>query len=80
MVDAVRVNLDQISLEFHPSNNYTYVVNRLARTVSVIESSDVVSYSPKADAGPDQSVNSNDIVQLDGSNSSDPNNFQLAYF
>lgn len=34
---------------------------------------------PVADAGADQSVRSNDIVQLDGSNSSDPNGSPLSY-
>jgi YVTN family beta-propeller protein len=35
---------------------------------------------PIADAGPDQSVKSNDIVRLDGSNSSDQNGSPLTYY
>lgn len=35
---------------------------------------------PIADAGPDQSVISDEVVQLDGSNSSDPGGSNLSYF
>lgn len=39
-----------------------------------------VIVKPVADAGSDKLVNSNDIVQLDGSDSSGPNNSPLTYF
>ncbi len=56
-----------------------YVAN-WAGDISVISKSSSEELFPIADAGFDQSVNSRDIIQLNGSNSSDPNGSQLSYF
>ncbi|WP_172602102.1 S8 family peptidase [Candidatus Nitrosocosmicus franklandus] len=49
------------------------------RNIGVTDSPVVVQQPPKADAGPDQTVNSGSTVRLDGSRSSDPNNSPLTY-
>ena len=51
-----------------------YVTNMTSDTVSIIG-----SIVPIANAGPDQTVNPRDTVQLDGSGSSDPRDETLIY-
>lgn len=48
-------------------------------SVTILVSPTQIALTPVADAGPDQFVGNNDSVQLDGSNSFDPNNSPLIY-
>ncbi|HET6590458.1 MAG TPA: hypothetical protein VFG45_09860 [Candidatus Nitrosocosmicus sp.] len=68
-----------ISLLFNPYNNNIYVANFESGNVNVVGIIPPPTIEPTADAGPDQSVKSNDIVQLNGSNSSDHNGSSLSY-
>jgi YVTN family beta-propeller protein len=66
------------ALEYNPSNEDIYVANQGSGTVSVI--SDLSQpIPPTADAGADQAVDSGDIVQLDGSGSTNPSGDALTY-
>ena len=78
VVDTVPVGVKPYAILFNPSNNDVYVANQGSGTVSVI-GTDQSASEPTADAGPDQTVQSRDIVQFDGSNSSDPNGSSLTY-
>jgi YVTN family beta-propeller protein len=80
VTDTIPVGVDPFAVEHNPSNNYIYVGNTDSDTVSIINSTHSIIVKPNADAGSDQSVNSNEVVQLDGSNSSDPNGSSLTYF
>ena len=67
------------ALEYNPSNEDIYVANQGSGTVSVMGDTSQPSIPPTADAGADQTVDSGDIVQLDGSGSSDPKRSPLTY-
>lgn len=62
---------------YNPLNGSVYIANLGDGTVSVI--STPRGQPPTADAGPDQSVNENQEVTLDGSASSDPDRDTLTY-
>ncbi|MDN5867633.1 MAG: YncE family protein, partial [Candidatus Nitrosocosmicus sp.] len=62
-------------IAYNPNNHLAYVANSNDGTVSVI----VEFIPPFAEAGPHQIVASGDTVQLDGSGSSDKNDFDLTY-
>jgi len=67
------------AIEYSLSDENVYTANDGSASVSVISKSLPEVVYPIADAGPDQSVNSNDLVRLDGSNSTDPNGSVLNY-
>lgn len=80
MVATVDVGDGPEDLEYNPSNEAIYVVNEGSYssdsgTVSVIS-----EIKPIANAGPDQTVDCIDVLQLDAGNSSDPKGSSLAYF
>ncbi|WP_415311070.1 PKD domain-containing protein [Candidatus Nitrosocosmicus sp. FF01] len=75
VIDTINVGDTPRGIAYNPDNAHIYVVNLLGNTVSVIGELP----PPTADAGPDQTVESGDTVQLDGSGSSDPRNETLTY-
>jgi YVTN family beta-propeller protein len=75
----IAVGPGPFKMVFNPSNNNIYVGNSESDSVSVIATTLNEVLKPVADAGTDQSVKSGDVVQLDGSNSSDSNNSPLVY-
>lgn len=79
IIDTITVGDYPIASIYNPFNNYMYVVNSNSDTVSVIGTPISKPQIPTADAGPNQLVKSNDIVQLDGINSSDSNGSPLTY-
>ena len=67
---------------FSGTDTFTYVVsdgNGGSDTATVTVTVAAVDDPPIADAGPDQNVLSTDLVQLDGSGSSDPEGATLSY-
>jgi YVTN family beta-propeller protein len=80
VTDTISVGADPFGIKHNPSNNFMYVGNTDSDTVSIINSTFTLIFKPFADAGSDQSVKSDEVVQLDGTNSSDPNGFELSYF
>jgi YVTN family beta-propeller protein len=79
IIETIDVEELPITLEFNPSNNDMYVANLRSNSVSIIETITSGIVKPIADAGPDQSVSSNNLVHLDGTNSSDPSGSPLTY-
>ncbi len=79
VIDTIPVGDLPNDIVYDSENNRLYVANEGADTVSVIAIKSLTNLKPLADAGPDQLVQSSDIVQLDGSNSSDPNGSPLTY-
>jgi hypothetical protein len=79
VVDAVNVGSGPTSLQYNPSNGHIYSPNQNSNDVSVIDATEHPSQKPIADAGPDQTVESNDLVHLDGSNSSNSSGSPLTY-
>ena len=79
VVDTVEVGNTPLAIEDNPANYNMYVTNFNSEDVSVIDTGLSSLLSPVADAGPDQTVDSNELVQLEGSNSSDPNDSSLSY-
>jgi DNA-binding beta-propeller fold protein YncE len=79
VIATVPVGEDPITVEFNPNNNNIYVANFVSDNISVIGANSITGTKPIADAGPDQSVKSGDIVRLDGSNSSEPAGSELTY-
>ncbi|MGD9533878.1 MAG: beta-propeller fold lactonase family protein [Candidatus Nitrosocosmicus sp.] len=77
--ETLNVGINPTSIEYNPSNDHMYVANRQTGEISVIGTTTPTSLKPIADAGPNQTVDSKDAVQLDGSNSSDPNGSPLTY-
>jgi YVTN family beta-propeller protein len=76
VVDTINVGDGPNNLVYNPNNDKIYVLNQGSDDVSVIGE----AYMPIANSGLDQLVESNDLVHLDGSNSSDLNNSPLTYF
>ncbi|MDN5844681.1 MAG: PKD domain-containing protein [Candidatus Nitrosocosmicus sp.] len=79
VIDTISVGDEPYMLEYNPSNDNIYVANQKSKDVSIISTTTPPIVKPVADAGPDQPVRSNDVVQLDGSNSSDPEGSPLTY-
>ncbi len=75
MVETIPVGDGPYQMECNPSNEDIYVANLGSSLddVTVIDTSLPVFLEPIADAGRDQFGKSDELVQLDGSNSSDPN-------
>ena len=80
VIDTLDVGNGPYVMELDDNSNNLYVVNMGSDSVSVIKTELNTLNQPIADAGLDQSVYSNDLVQLDGSNSSDPNDSTMTYF
>ncbi|MGD9672557.1 MAG: PKD domain-containing protein [Candidatus Nitrosocosmicus sp.] len=67
-------------IAFDTKNNQIFTTIPNIDAISIITTEDIdINEKPLADAGPDQTVKSNNIVQLDGSNSTDPNGSPLNY-
>ncbi len=79
VIDTLRVGVHPSSLEYNPSNGEIYVANEMSGDVTVIFTNTSTDRIPSANAGPDKTVDSREVVQLDGSNSSDPNGSALTY-
>jgi YVTN family beta-propeller protein len=79
VIETINVGKRPIEIEYNPSNNNIYVVNYASDDISVISTIPQSTDKPIADAGTNQTRESGDLVQLDGSNSSDPNNSSLSY-
>jgi DNA-binding beta-propeller fold protein YncE len=79
IISNVEVGDGPFALEYNSENNAIYVANRDSDTVSILYSTQTVIVKPIADAGPDQTIESNDLVQLDSNNRSDPNGSPLTY-
>jgi YVTN family beta-propeller protein len=75
IVETVSVQRGTNDVAYNPDNGHMYVTNSAPGTVSVIE----YTAPPIADAGQDQTVESEQTVQLDGSGSSDPSGGTLTY-
>jgi YVTN family beta-propeller protein len=79
IISNVEVGDGPFALEYNSENNAIYVANRDSDTVSILYSTQTVIVKPIADAGPDQTIESNDLVQLDSNNRSNPNGSPLTY-
>lgn len=79
IISNVEVGDGPFALEYNSENNAIYVANRDSDTVSILYSTQTVIVKPIADAGPDQTIESNDLIQLDSNNRSDPNGSPLTY-
>lgn len=81
VVQVIDIGIGPVfAIEYNPANEGIYSVNNGNGDVSVIAKSPPVIVQPIADAGLDQTIKTNDVVQLDGSNSSDPNGSRLSFF
>ena len=74
VVDTITVGDFPSGIAYNPGNGNLYVANFATNTISVLG-----SIVPIANAGPDQTIDSGDLVRLDGSGSSDPQGSTLTY-